>query len=415
MTQTQALPTQSRQAAIPAGWVVGAIIVGTLVRLAIAWVSYGTNDMSTWGFIGNQVRWNGLLETYRTQTRQMNHPPIPVLWAALTTMAGSAWLAGLLMKIPAIVGDGLSCVLLAMIFTRRGDLRLAKLASLAMALSPIAILISGYHCNTDNLYAALGLLAVYLAADRRRFFFAGLALGAAINVKLIPVLLIPVLFALCRNRDHIIYLVIGLAIAAVPFLPLLTILDAVRQNMVQYTPPESDWGIIYILHDLMRNPNLQPYAARFLEQYKLLGRLAIIAGVLTVCGASRLFKRCSLSGYELAALIYSIFLILAPGFGPQYLVIIVPFMLTICLRRAWIYGSIAGVFVLLNYIGTLVREWPADPVVRDGFPLLSVFGFQDKTIPGAPIGLLAWFVLIELVAYLLIQAWNRNRAVAKTD
>lgn len=400
---------------MPIGWVVGVVLLGTMLRLAIAGVSYGTNDMSTWGFIGNHVRWNGLLETYRQHTSQMNHPPLPVLWAALTTMSGSAWLAGVLMKLPAIVGDGLSCALLAMIFTRRGEIRLAKLASLAMALSPIAILISGYHCNTDNLYAALGLLAVYLAADRRRFFWAGLALGGAINVKLIPVLLIPVLFALCRNRDQVIYLLIGLAIAAVPFLPLLTILDAVRQNMVQYTPPESDWGIIYILHDLMRNPNLEPYATRFLNEYKLLGRLAIIAGVLTVCISSRLFKRFALTGYELAALVYSIFLVLAPGFGPQYLVIIVPFMLILSTRRAWIYGSIAGVFVLLNYVGTLVREWPSDPVVRDGFPLLSVFGFQDKTIPGAPIGLIAWVALIELVVHLRIHAWNRNRLAAETD
>ena len=58
-------------------------------------------------------------------------------------------------------------------------------------MEPVRILVSGYHGNTDAVYAMLSLLAVYLLQDRNRPLLAGLALGLAINIKLIPVLLIP--------------------------------------------------------------------------------------------------------------------------------------------------------------------------------------------------------------------------------
>ena len=58
------------------------------------------------------------------------------------------------------------------------------------ALCPAAILISGFHGNTDCLYVALVLVAA-IAFDRQRYFLSGLLWSAALNVKLMPLVLIP--------------------------------------------------------------------------------------------------------------------------------------------------------------------------------------------------------------------------------
>src|SRR5438552_19200990 len=113
----------------------------------------------------------------------MNHPPLPVLWAALALRAGggSQHEMAVLIKLPAILADMLSIVLLARVWKARGH---STAAAIAMELSPVAILISAYHCNTDSIYAFLSLLAMHFLARGRRYFFAGLVLGGAINIKL---------------------------------------------------------------------------------------------------------------------------------------------------------------------------------------------------------------------------------------
>ncbi len=62
-----------------------------------------------------------------------------------------------------------------------------------------AILVSGYHCNTDPVYAFLCLLCVWLIADKGWHFRGGLVLAAALNVKLTPVLLAAPLLLNCRD------------------------------------------------------------------------------------------------------------------------------------------------------------------------------------------------------------------------
>lgn len=357
-----------------------AIAIGTIIRLVLASISDGTNDFRIWVVIATETSEKGIFEAYRTMW-ELNHPPLMVIWSMIA-LKGGTWFS-LLIKLPSIIGDALSIWLLGRIWLERGDRSRARGAMLAMALSPIAILISGYHCNTDNLFAFLSLLAMYWLGMRQRFFLGGLALGAAINVKLIPILLIPVAFAMCRNWRQVMCVLVGLAIWVLPFVPLVIwAWDGVRAHMLTYVPVVGRWGVPYILFNIHTHWRFEEAANAIMRQYVWLGRWAI----LVAAGAFSLIAWSSRrwNAFELATLTYCAFLILAPGFGYQYLVVVVPLLLTVSITRSWVYGLLGGAVLLLMYWAYLESYQ---------LPLITTFPDAGPT-PGAALGLLAWGVLV---------------------
>jgi hypothetical protein len=306
-------------------------------------------------------------------------------------------------KLPGILADAGSTALLGMIWQQRGDERGARLAMWGMALSPVAILVSGYHCNTDNVYAFLSLLAMYLAGMRRQFFVGGLAMGAAINVKLIPVILLPAIFALCRSWRDLVRLVAGLAICTIPFWPLVIwAWPAMQRNMLNYAPPVSPWGVPYLLYDLKQHTRFEATMAGVIETYCLFGRYLIL-GLVGLLSVVALWTR-RWNGFELATIVYGIFLVLAPGFGHQYLVVMIPMMLAVSLGRAWLFAILCMPFYVFMYWAYLVVD-PQNPE-RYLRPFLTVFPFLGAP-PGAAFGLLGWWVLAVTVVQLLIGKPSR--------
>jgi Gpi18-like mannosyltransferase len=298
------------------------------------------------------------------------------------------------LKLPAIAADALVVALLAWVWLERGDGSHARLAALAMALNPVAIIISGYHCNTDSVYAGLSLLSAYFVTHGRRFLLAGLALGAAINVKLIPLLLIPALLSMCRNWREARQLVGGLAIAAIPFLPLLAAPEAIYKNMVAYVPSVGRWGVGYFLRDFADSPRFSEVGLYLMRHYLKVGRIAIVVAVAMVTIVSWRTRRWN--AYELCVIVYSIFLVLAPGFGTQYLIAVVPLLLAVSIPNAWVYSISGGLFLLLMYWSFLVSE---------RLPLLTLFAPAPEP-PGAGglFGLLAWWVLLTAAVTLVFRA-----------
>ncbi len=372
------------------------IVTGIVVRMVIAAISVGSNDAVIWEAIAQSIRDEGFLQTYRA-TPMMNHPPIPPLWAvASLAMGGGTWFS-FLMKLPGIASDAAACVLAARIWSERGDSRRAHLAAMAIALNPVAILVSGYHCNTDNVYAWLSLLAAWLLSGRKRFFYGGLALGAAINVKLIPLVLVPVAFSICRDRRQVLRLLAGLAICVVPFTPLLAEPQIVYRNMLSYNSLVSQWGIPLFLIQTERTARFSQAAAAMMQQYLWIGRVAIVASVLGLSAASAVLRRWN--AYELFFIAYALFLVLAPGFGVQYAVIVVPLLAAISLPRSWQYGLVCGLFLLFIY-------WVF--LLPGGIPLQSRFGIQFL-MPGPLFGLLAWWVLLVTAGGRLLRASDPPR------
>lgn len=389
-----------------AGLLVGLIAAGLLVRVVLAAGTLGTNDAALFWNFGHLVGGHGLFEAYR-QNPELNHPPIPALWATaavrLTRLAGGdLHLFCAVFKIPMLLAEAGSTYLLWRIGSGRpGDRRGLRVAALyAWALAPI--LVSGYHGNTDPVYAFLSLLAVYLLADRRRPLLAGLALGAAINVKLVPVLLIPPLLLSLRSRREAAAFVGGLAACALPFVPVFAAVGPdFYRNALAYNPKPDRWGLMLPLLWGRELP-LDPARDQSVLMYKAYGRYLILGLVAGGSLAARL--RGGAGGdagggagtggsaganlYELAAAAYAVFLVFAPGFGPQYVAVVAPLLLAARPAVGFAYATLAGLCIGLLYHSSLDGGFPPGSVILGYVP-------HDAAV----LGLAAWGVLAGYLAF----------------
>ncbi|MGH7178034.1 MAG: N-acetyltransferase [Tepidisphaeraceae bacterium] len=367
------------------------VAVGMVLRLALSAISYGTNDVSTWHDFARAIDAQGLPQAYRT-IADLNHPPLAGWWS-LAAMHLSEWTGasfGFAFRLPAIFADAVACLILAGVWSRIDGSRWA--ACIAMALSLDAILVGAFHGNTDNVYAMLMLLAVYLLCDRRLPVLAGLALAAAVNVKLIPILLLPSMIVLCRDRRDVIRFLMGLAVGAIPFVVAWALVGpAFYRNALAYKSESNYWGLLCVarLFDKM-------FDLGAVNTYHAFGRVAVFA--FSLLAAVMQIKR-QWSGYTLATIVMVGFLVLAPGFGVQYTVAVVPLLLAVEWRAGAVYGAVAGAFALITY-AVFRTDW---------WPLTSDFSSSFRW-PSRIAGLVVWLLLCWVLGRLIFKS---NRTMVK--
>jgi hypothetical protein len=375
------------------------------VRLAIASVSLGSNDAFLFVGFATEIRLSGLLGVYRMDS-MFNHPPVIALWIQC-----AAYLANVLphplgwqqafcfiFKLPVIAGDMLGAWLVYRIWKLRvGSNRAMTIAALA-AWSLSAIALSSYHCNTDALYAVICLAAVYLMEERQSFFLAGLTLAAAINVKIVPVLLIAPLLLSCRSIADARLFFYGLLLGATPFIPVLCVAaPAFIHNVLAYNSNAADWGMMFILHlvDLVAGSN--GASSPLMEAYHSAGRLFLFPTLLGWAIVARWLDRWN--RYEAAAVTFGLFLVFTHGFGVQYVIIIGPMLFAIRPMLAFVYATASGVFVWALYITH--HRVGAFPI----YSRLSRFPFGQSLL-----GVVAWGILVGFV----VTTLGRRRKSAGT-
>lgn len=409
-------------------WIV-VVILGFVVRFVLAYTSIGSDDAAMFWVFGNHVRGSGLFGAYQ-ENPQFNHPPLSA-FLARGTLAVTEQIAGptrpptpddegnwfehmalfvLLFKMPAIAADAAVCGMLYAIWRPRSEKANARWlvpAAYAWALGPI--LISSYHGNTDSIYAALSLLAAWLMhGDRRRPFLGGLALAAAINVKLIPVVLVPILALSVQNRRQLLLFFAGLGIGVIPYLPVLywDLLISERsyftRNVLAYNPEPNSWGLAIPL------TVGRPYPPRagaddLLLAFKANGRYLILASILAWTWLWRRApgRRDVLCG---AAVVYALFLVLAPGFGVQYVVIVAPLLFAAGPR--WLatgYGVASGLCAGSAYLAYLQPGLPMFSKFKDYFPMSAVvFGFC------------AWSLLVVFIVKVVRELIQKRSALPES-
>jgi hypothetical protein len=359
----------------------GAIVLaGVLVRVIIALVSRGTNDIVSWEVFAIQITEHGVLWMYNN-VPLWNHPPLMgYMVEGLRTLAPAlGWPFPPTFKLVPIAADGLSALLIFRVWlARTGDYRAARRALLWFAFSFNAILVSGYHGNTDPLVGAL-VLAACVAVDRRRFLLGGALLAAAVNVKLIPLLLAPLLVARSTFRE-IVGFAAGLALGALPFLPVIWLTgEGFVSHAVAYRSNFDNWGVPLFIR-AMGHVGGESVVEQWREGYVRIGPALIVMGVLIVAGYARWRQRFSV--YERAALGLAIFLILAPGFGVQYTAILGPLLLAFSAQWGAAWAMVSGLFLLVAYATFSTGD----------FPLYSYFDSPFHT-PAAVTGFAAWMAL----------------------
>ncbi len=275
-----------------------------------------------------------------------------------------------------------------------------------------AILVSGYHCNTDPIYAFFCLLCVYLLQDKHRSFLAGLALAAAINVKLTPVILAFPLLLWHRSWRSAAKFVVGLAIGALPFVPVFLYAGkSFYSHAIAYKSNPDNWGITCLLMQADKEPGawyeFVPKDHPLASLYFNYGRYAVLALTAGWAVMARWGRRVSgenrrpYDAYATAAVTLSVFLFFTPGFGVQYTVIVLPLLFAVWPGMANAYGFVAGLFLAVIYWAHWpAHHWPPNSQFAGMFPR-----------PSRVYGLAAWALLGYFTLRAIFTKRVQQRAV----
>ena len=196
-----------------------ALFLGAALRFYCVVFTEGTYDINDWTTHATGVRDHGLIGYYHAN-ESANHPPFMSKAASLILRASEAFGIPfrIIFRAPfAFIDAGTALLLLALL--REKSWR--YLAMLTYWLSPVAIILSAYHGNTDCAIAFFLVLCLWFLAQRRERA-AALAFGATFWIKLPGILALPGLLVFFQSwRSRIVFLLIAGATALATYLPAL--------------------------------------------------------------------------------------------------------------------------------------------------------------------------------------------------
>ena len=338
------LTPQQRRAII-----IAVAAIAFFAKLWLALKTYGTNDVYTYERFGLWSQYLGA-ELYRIAP-DLNHPPSMLHFLSgilrlsdWTHLPFHFWL-----RFCGIVADVGS---LWLVWRIAGE----RIAVLLIAISPINILISGFHGNTDPVMIFFVLLAVWLAGYRDRSALAGAAFGVAFCIKITPVIALPVLLFWLpgwRRRAK----VLGAAAAVViagwsPF--LFDDPRAVIHQVFGYRSSYGLWGVSWLLRKLAV---AVPATWRLDLLYSQIGAVLVLVAVAFLSFAmSRMPKRPSL--YAQTGMAFLFFFVFTGGFAVQYLVWLTPWIAELGPAPVALFMATGSVFLLVVYnYWTLGAPW----------------------------------------------------------
>jgi hypothetical protein len=356
-------------------------VIALLLKLLLALSTGGTNDVRTWEQDLATLRTAGFAELYRSGVQYRSpagellprqafiHPP--AVLHVLRILGNRFWL-----RTCCSIADAGTLALLWKMFGR---------VPLLFALSPIAILISGFHGNTDPIMMFFVVAAVFFA-ERGNAGRAGVAFGVACGVKLIPVIFAPaILLCLPGSRSRLKWMIASVAAWIALSLPYIVRDPAlILRTMLGYGSATGLWGfsLISVVLDAGRlyNP-----AAKW---------IALLASAcVPLMFKRRLFAQCGLIALT--------FLFLSPGFGLQYLTWAVPWTVLLSRRSMIAYHAVAGIFALTVYAAA--AQMTAAGVYVD---LLNSNHFVVMVVMG-----LACWITIALIIWDTARSWAARSPV----
>jgi|HubBroStandDraft_6_1064221.scaffolds.fasta_scaffold50829_2 hypothetical protein len=382
----------------------GVGILGLCARAYLVRESRGTNDMPTWQGFGRAIHQHGLGYVYETDS-YFNHPPLMGLLAGYCDKLAAA--TGVrfevLFKAPCVLADAVSALLVYR-YTAQRSVRRAWLAFALFCWSPVSILVTAFHGNTDSICAALALLAAGLVDDGLPLL-GGLALGCGLNVKLIPLILIPLLVSRLSSLKDLARFAGGLGIASLTFVPVLIWHGkSYYEHAIAYRSNPYQWGITILLDDLGHAPRVGDISHQLNTWWMRVGASAIVLASVALAAMSLATRRWS--ARELCACGFALFLVLAPGWGVQYLVYLVPVLFAVRLGHAVLYSAVAGSYAFLIYF----TAWTGSHPFFSQLPERQPVGVQA-------VGYMAWLVTILVLAHLLdfpgIRARDAGRGAVR--
>lgn len=312
-----------------------ALIIAALLCLSLASLTYGTNDVLFFQSYVAKAGHDGIAALYRDGARligyhpqyvePMAHPPAMLtLWTGVqhcedwTGVPFRFWFR--LLTVAAFLA---SIILVWKMATVN--------AAVYYALCPAAIMVSGFHGNSDPLIVAALLAAVYALECKARPGLAGVCFGIALSIKVWPLfLLLAFMFGVETWRSRLRFS--AAALLTVTALAFPTILADPRLIITTVLGYRSriicEWG-------LSRWSWYMPIGVPF---------------AFTAIALANIYlrkQRASLSRMVGSSIL--VFLVLTPGFGVQYLAWILPFCFVFGPRVTAAVYAAASVFLAAIY------------------------------------------------------------------
>ncbi|MDP9054775.1 MAG: DUF2029 domain-containing protein [Acidobacteriota bacterium] len=388
--------------------IVTAAILSLGGKVAIAAWTFGSTDALLWEASLRQLREAGPVALYedgtvlRTDegtayhTEVFNHPPLMV---RLLSLGG--WIAGQT-RIPLHVWLRVVCaiadfagILLILGIIRQARLPISPAAMFLVAASPISLLISGFHGNTDPIMMFLLLLAVYLLS-RDAPLRAGAALGLAVGIKIVPLLFAPALAFSLPARKRGVFLAGAIGVFLAGLFPLaFDHPHLIWSHVFGYSPQTGIWGISRLVAAFGTETLVREYARLAKGVLLVLLGAASIGLNLYRPGATPVVLQCGLLAF--------ILLSLTPGFGVQYLAWLIPWVFLLTWRQAVAFHSVGGLFLAWYYTRG-----------ANGFPWYLANSATTQVWNGSLVfvGLLCWLVVVSLTfsIYRRTISWGRGIA-----
>ncbi len=251
--------------------IAGLAVVALACKLALAWCTVGTNDMRTWEADlqvitseGGPAVYKQLVPIYEdgkvAHKVVFNHPPLMIsvlrVWGWLAEQTGVPFRFWL--RATSSLAD-LGTLALLYLAARSGVWRVGGPALCVLAASPVALFVSGFHGNSDPIMIFLVVGSAFLLERGHHVVGSGLLLGLAMEIKIVPVLLVPaMLLMLPSYRQRVIWCASAACTALLPALPYSVVALRMAKNIFGYPSNQGVWGLSYLYEALSL-----PYSNRF--------------------------------------------------------------------------------------------------------------------------------------------------------
>ena len=398
----------SRSVGLTRRWLEAILIAAILSfagKVAIASRTFGSTDALFWEANLQQLREAGPVALYESgtilrrddgtpyHTEIFNHPPF-----ILRLLSLGGWLSDhtgkplrFWLRVMCALAD-LASTMLILAIIRGTQLAISPVAMFLVAASPISLLISGFHGNTDPIMMALLVLTVYLM-HRGPPWLAGAALGLAAGIKIVPMLFAPALALSLPGGKRAVFLAGAIGVFFVGSLPILVEHPGlIWSHVFGYSPQTGIWGISRLVTAFATQAQARVYA------HLAKGVLLLVVGTVSVWLNVRrlqppIILQCGLLAFVLISL--------APGFGVQYLAWLVPWACLLSWRQALAFHGTGGLFLTWFYTRA-----------AHGFPwyLANTVTTQVWNGPLFYVGLLCWLVIGWLTISILKRAVDPRKS-----
>ena len=316
-------------------FVVGLALVAMTLKLAIAYNTIGTNDAVFFYGFARVLNEHGLQWTYE-HSRYFNHPPLTAYFLrGIFFLTEQRWCQDLgihfpfLLRLPGIIADFL--VVLILLRMSKVDIRIPTWALALFALSPVSLMVTGFHGNTDPVMLFLLVCAVWMCL-RSRPAWAGLIFGLSCQIKIVPLLLLPafLFFWLSQNRSSR-FLIAGAITTLLLWIePLLNFPTLFVKNVLAYGSYWGLWGITYLvrLTGFSQFSRLSFFDLEPAQIFIMTVLKVIVMGAAIWIGWRNRHTQ-GRAFIDSLACTWLVFFVFAPGVCPQYLIWLAPFILVL--------------------------------------------------------------------------------------